>query len=81
MGLVLIEISFGDGFTPFEPGFSKKAAQPNRKVEMTIKVLLEVREQETREEKRVAIRSSDGSVVSFNPFPGQHPQLTAFRKR
>lgn len=57
------------------------AAQPNRKVEMTIKVLLEVREQETREEKRVAIRSSDGSVVSFNPFPGQHPQLTAFRKR
>lgn len=54
--------------------------QANRKVEMKIKVLLEVRAQ-PKEDKRVAIKNSSGDLVSFNPFPGQHPQPTAFRKR
>lgn len=47
---------------------------------MKIKVLLEVRAQ-PKEDKRVAIKNSSGDLVSFNPFPGQHPQPTAFRKR
>lgn len=54
--------------------------EANRKVEMKIKVLLEVR-QPTKEDRRVAIKNSSGDLVSFNPFPGEHPQPTAFRKR
>uniref|UniRef100_A0A182NQJ2 Uncharacterized protein n=1 Tax=Anopheles dirus TaxID=7168 RepID=A0A182NQJ2_9DIPT len=45
------------------------------KVEMTLKVVLAVK-QETREERRVA--KSDGA---FNPFPGQQPSPIYFRKR
>lgn len=58
----------------------KKVVEANRKVEMKIKVLLEVR-QPTKEDRRVAIKNSSGDLVSFNPFPGEHPQPTAFRKR
>uniref|UniRef100_A0A182R0E2 Uncharacterized protein n=1 Tax=Anopheles farauti TaxID=69004 RepID=A0A182R0E2_9DIPT len=45
------------------------------KVEMTLKVVLAVK-QETREERRVG--KSDGA---FNPFPGQQPTPIYFRKR
>lgn len=55
--------------------------EANPKVEMKIKVLLEVRGEPTKEEKRVAIKNSSGTLVSFNPFPGEHPRSTAFRKR
>uniref|UniRef100_A0A182P9L3 Uncharacterized protein n=1 Tax=Anopheles epiroticus TaxID=199890 RepID=A0A182P9L3_9DIPT len=46
------------------------------KVEMTVRVVLAVRQQETKEERRVV--KSDGS---FDPFLGQPPIPTYFRKR
>ncbi|XP_052902099.1 uncharacterized protein LOC128309694 isoform X1 [Anopheles moucheti] len=46
------------------------------KVEMTLKVVLAVAKQETKEERRVV--KSDGS---FDPFLGQQITPTYFRKR
>uniref|UniRef100_A0AAG5CYL2 Uncharacterized protein n=1 Tax=Anopheles atroparvus TaxID=41427 RepID=A0AAG5CYL2_ANOAO len=66
----------GGGAAPQGGGALEAAVPP--KVAMTLKVVLSVNQAATREEKRVA--RSDGVTV-FNPFPGQHPLPTFFRKR
>ncbi|XP_058059693.1 gamma-aminobutyric acid receptor subunit beta-like isoform X1 [Anopheles bellator] len=48
------------------------------KVAMTLKVVLGVKPVEIKEERRVA--KSDG-LPTFNPFPGNYPTPTFFRKR